>query len=74
MPGGGVRMSQCISCQRFTFQQASREWLDLGFGNCSLREKFVMYSARIERDCEHHSPADTDVTAKRIAWLEARKA
>lgn len=63
---------QCISCQKFSIQDAPRDWRALGFGHCALREKFIMHSASRNRDCLDHAQADVDVVAKRRKWLAER--
>jgi hypothetical protein len=63
---------RCITCAKFTFKGAPKEWLDGGFGNCERREKFVMFRAAADRICEHHEPADAETVAKRDEWMKAR--
>jgi len=63
---------QCLSCAKFSLQDVSAEWLRQGFGNCGLREKFIMFGARRERDCEKFAAADSDIVVKRDAWLQER--
>lgn len=63
---------QCVSCEKFSIQDAPPEWRAKGFGHCALREKFIMHSALREHDCKHHASADAEVVAKRRAWLNER--
>ncbi len=63
---------QCLRCSGFSLQDVSKEWLAQGFGNCAFREKFIMFGARRERDCEKFAAADSDIVVKRDAWLQER--
>jgi hypothetical protein len=65
---------QCIACDRFTFKKASKEWTAQGFGNCDLREPFIVHGAMKDRECETFWPAPDAVVEKRKAWLKDRKA
>lgn len=64
---------QCLRCTKFSLQDVSKEWLAQGFGNCAHREKFVVFGARRDRDCEKFDEADGDTTAKRLTWLQEKK-
>lgn len=66
-------MNHCIDCAKFSFKQAKKEWLDLGFGNCELREVFIMFGANKERDCKTFVAAAPDTAQKRRAWLAHKK-
>jgi len=64
---------QCISCQKFSFKECGSEFPKLGYGNCSLDAKFVMYGAMRHRDCGTFDVADADVVDKRKSWLQERR-
>lgn len=63
---------QCLRCAKFSLQSVSDEWRRLGFGNCDYREKFITFGARRERACGRFAAAESDVVAKRDAWLRER--
>lgn len=65
---------QCFTCSRFSFpkDKEKKEWLDSGYGNCSLREPFIMFSAVRRRDCASHTQADAEIVAKRDEWMKGK--
>lgn len=65
---------QCIACHRFSFQKTSKEWVSKGFGNCELREPFIVHGATKDRDCGTFFAAPDAIVEKRRAWLKERKA
>lgn len=65
---------QCISCQNFNLQAAGKEFAAMGFGQCDIARGATHKSARYSSECVTHSPAPADITAKRVEWLESRRA
>lgn len=61
----------CLHCADFSLQRAHPAHAKAGLGCCAHREKFILFAARLERDCEKFAPAEAGIIAKRESFLEA---
>ena len=61
---------QCVSCSKFSLQDAGKEFAALGFGQCSEKSGGAYSSARYSRECSIFDLAPAVVIEKRREWLK----
>lgn len=59
----------CMNCSSFSFKSAHPTHARAGLGCCAHREKFILFAARLERDCEKFARAEAGIIAKRETFL-----
>lgn len=62
-------MSRCIDCVSFRLRDAGVKLAQAGFGCCAYREKFIVFSAEIERSCSTFESATKSQVSERRIWL-----
>lgn len=62
----------CLHCADFSFQRTHPTHAKAGLGCCTHRAKFILFAARLERDCEKFGQAEPAVIAKRETFLGVR--
>lgn len=64
-----MKLIICLHCADFSFQRTHPTHAKAGLGCCEHREKFILFAARLDRDCEKFARADLAVIAKREKFL-----
>ncbi len=62
-------MSRCIDCVSFRLRDAGVKLAQAGFGCCAYREKFIVFSAEIDRSCSTFEAATKSQVSDRRIWL-----
>lgn len=62
----------CLHCADFSLQRAHPAHAKAGLGCCAHREKFILFAARLDRDCEKFARAGDETIAKREKFMGMR--